>query len=110
MKGERVEYNSSKRVRDDVRSLRYVWFGFKVWYIWACYRAATHTTAALAMAVHTFSSGAMKRQSEQKHEDLEEAKGINSHHCWVADNKSQGKAKLKSEKRHVETLPTTTRT
>jgi hypothetical protein len=50
---ERVEYNSSRRVRDDVRSLRYVWFGFKVWYIWACWRAATHTTAALARALHT---------------------------------------------------------
>jgi hypothetical protein len=52
---------------------RYVWFGFKVWYIWACWRAATHTTAALARAVHTFSSEATKRQSEQKHEDLEHA-------------------------------------
>jgi hypothetical protein len=81
--GERVEYNSSKRVRDDVRSLRYVWFGFKVWYMWACWRAVTHTTAALARAVHTFSSGATKRQSEQKHEDQEQAVAstFHSHGC-----------------------------
>jgi hypothetical protein len=59
---------------------RYVWFGFKVWYIWACWRAASHTTAALARAVHTFSRGATKRQSEQKDEDVEETKGNTFHH------------------------------
>jgi hypothetical protein len=60
----------------------YVWFGWvsKVWDIWACWRAATHTTAALARAVHTFSRGATKRQSEKKDEDLEEAQASTFHH------------------------------
>jgi hypothetical protein len=63
---------------------RYVTFASesKVWYSWACWRAATHTTAALARAVHTFSRGAIKRQSEQKDEDVEETKGNTFHHCW----------------------------